>query len=151
MSNEEVIKRFLTEMATQDNRATASPFYYVIRSKRYRLVPRDHGDKSVFVYDGEQYDSEKELRAIFGDDKEEADDAVLEAEEFGLEGYWEEHGMFLTESDAKAHLEVNHYHYSNDAHTYVKHCWRAPQMKAFFEALNRHFNIAREETRDKGV
>lgn len=135
------IKTFLTEMATQDNRGTASPFYFVIRSKKHQLVPIDCGEKATFSYRGEMYSSEEEIRDIFGEDKVAADAAVSEAEEFGLKEYWEEHCMFLTESDAKSHLNKNHYHYSDDAHIYVKHCWRAPAIKDFFESLNRHFEI----------
>ena len=49
--------------------------------------------------------------------------------------------MFLTETDAKRHLELNHYHYSPDAHTYVKHVWRAPRTEAFLRALFDYFGI----------
>jgi len=54
---------------------------------------------------------------------------------------WEERGMFLTETDAKNHLKANYYHYSEDAHTYVKHSWRAPDLKKFFQALYKYFSL----------
>jgi len=48
---------------------------------------------------------------------------------------WREECCFFTDSEAKAHLKANDYHYSSDAHTYVKHFWRAPQVERFFEAV----------------
>lgn len=45
------------------------------------------------------------------------------------------------EEDAERHLRLNHYHYSKNAHTYVDHAWRAPELKQFFEALFKEFNV----------
>lgn len=36
--------------------------------------------------------------------------------------------MFLTEKEAREHLERNHYHYSEDAHTYCMCAWRSPEV-----------------------
>lgn len=38
--------------------------------------------------------------------------------------------MFLTEKDAREHLEKNYYHYSDDAHTYCMCAWRSPVVDA---------------------
>jgi len=57
--------------------------------------------------------------------------------------------MFLTEKDAKEHLSRNNYHYSDWAHTYVKHAWRADYLEEFFKALFKHFNIGNRLIRDE--
>lgn len=36
--------------------------------------------------------------------------------------------MFLTEKEAEEHLKRNHYHYSEDAHTYCMCAWRSPEV-----------------------
>lgn len=43
--------------------------------------------------------------------------------------------MFLTEKDAREHLEKNHYHYSDDAHTYCMCAWRSPVVEHLWKIL----------------
>lgn len=43
--------------------------------------------------------------------------------------------MFLTEKEAREHLERNHYHYSPDAHTYCMSAWRAPEVERLWKIL----------------
>ena len=43
--------------------------------------------------------------------------------------------MFLTEKDAREHLEKNYYHYSDDAHTYCMCAWRSPVVERLWKIL----------------
>lgn len=43
--------------------------------------------------------------------------------------------MFLTEKDAREHLERNYYHYSGDAHTYCMCAWRSPVVERLWKIL----------------
>lgn len=43
--------------------------------------------------------------------------------------------MFLTEKEAREHLERNHYHYSDDAHTYCVSAWRSPEVERLWKVL----------------
>ena len=43
--------------------------------------------------------------------------------------------MFLTEKDAREHLKANHYHYSEDAHTYCMSAWRSPVVEQLWKIL----------------
>lgn len=43
--------------------------------------------------------------------------------------------MFLTQKSAEEHLRANHYHYSEDAHTYAMTAWRSPIVSKLFEIL----------------
>lgn len=43
--------------------------------------------------------------------------------------------MFLTEKEAREHLERNHYHYSEDAHTYCMCAWRSPDVEKLWKIL----------------
>ncbi|WP_069511180.1 hypothetical protein MKY08_06035 [Lysinibacillus sp. FSL M8-0337] len=43
--------------------------------------------------------------------------------------------MFLTKEEAKRHLELNHYHYTKEAHTYAMTAWRAPKVARLLNIL----------------
>lgn len=46
-----------------------------------------------------------------------------------------ENTMFLTQIDAENHLRANHYHYSDDAHTYAMTAWRNPRVEKLVKLL----------------
>lgn len=141
--NLKTIKDFLIEYKTQDNRGTAFPIYYTILDYEKEFIPSDSGEPFIFSEDGllsyEEYCKDNEN---------------IDPEKFlSLPGiYYGEmrqrsfqRGIFLTESDAEEHLKANHYHYSEKAHTYVCHAWRAPKLKTFLEALMAFFDINKGE------
>lgn len=43
--------------------------------------------------------------------------------------------MLITEKEAREHLEKNHYHYSEDAHTYCMFAWRSPEVEKLWKIL----------------
>lgn len=142
--NLEVIENFLSKMRNQDNRCTAAPYFYVIRTEVKDWAPLDNCDEVKYYWQDHTYDSIADVKKSCkenGFSKEETQNALREVQEFGIKYRWEHRGMFLTETDAKEHLRLNHYHYSHNAHTYVDHAWRAPELSAFFEALFAHFQI----------
>lgn len=143
-TNKEAIVKFLTQMAQQDNRSTAAPYFYVIRTKIKRYVPDGSGEDTDFVIDGVVYDSEDDARKSlkeYGEDPDRIKKLIASGKRYDYKMDWEHKGMFLTESDAEMHLKRNNYHYSSDAHTYIDHAWRAPELEAFFVALFKEFNI----------
>lgn len=135
------IIEFLTEMSSQDNRGTAFPYYYVIRDAEYIPTSEDYSYNRVSYYDPLNcvHILEDEYNQLPQTDEEESckDDfnEVYEVKK------WAEKGMFLTEKDAQEHLERNHYHYSDEAHTYVKCAWRAPHLEKFFTNLFEFFGV----------
>ena len=143
--NEQIVRTFLEQMLGQDNRATALPIFYVIRSEVEKQAdPRNCDVVKFYQPDWDQsYNSKEEFEKDMDkegiDDDKEREYLLNQLAEYGIRKEWEEHGMFLTEQDAEGYLKSNHYHYSNNAHTYVKHAWRAPYLKEFFEALFAHF------------
>jgi len=161
MDNKEIIVKFLTAMSTQDNRATAFPIYYVIRTAEWMITDEDYG-----CGDGGDSGGSQRIRYVNNDCHED----VISEEEYEklpdtpediteeLDGpddpatkedytrhcearIWREKCLFLTETDAKEHLRLNSYHYSQDAHTYVHHAWRCPEMKEFLLALFSYFEV----------
>lgn len=147
----EKIKEFLANMVNQDNRSTAFPHYYVIRTQVEEMAPLDNCDERKWYWQDSTYDSIEEIKKICREDgltEREIEEATNEAQEFGIRRRWERRGMFLTESDAKAHLKANYYHYSSNAHDYVEHAWRAPELKEFLENLIAYFEVKRDPTHD---
>jgi hypothetical protein len=149
---EENIKNFLTKMKTQDNRSTAFPYFYVIRSSKLVITDPDYITDEIKYYhpdyDDLTWNTEEEFIDYlrYGLSEEAYEESYIDLELKNLKKIyfvkiWEEHGMFLTEDDAKNHLESNYYHYSSDAHTYVKHSWRAPEMTEFLKNLMIYFKI----------
>lgn len=56
-------------------------------------------------------------------------------EYYALEPIIYENRMFLTQKDAENHLRLNHYHYSDDAHTYAMTAWRSPEVEKLIKIL----------------
>ncbi len=161
MDNKETIVKFLTAMSTQDNRCTAFPIYYVIRDARWVITEEDYviGDSRIVYVNKQDYediiteDEHGKLAEKYDDVSEEDRlNGVCSQEEyrrFCEVCVWQDHGMFLTQTDAEKHLKLNAYHYSEDAHTYVKHAWRAPELEEFLLALFEYFGV--EPRKDKGT
>jgi len=161
MSSKETIVKFLTAMSTQDNRATAFPIYYVIRTAEWMVTDEgygygdnsDSGDRQRIRYVNndchEDVITEEEYDKLPEDLTEEQRASEDLFDQMTQEDYtrhceariWREKGLFLTETDAKEHLRLNAYHYSKDAHTYVHHVWRAPELEGFLLALFSYFDI----------
>lgn len=147
-NNEAIIKEFLQKMVTQDNRSTAFPIFYVIRTEVEEPAPTDNCEFTKWYWQDETYDSLEEIRQYCEENEyseSEIDEAIREAYEYGIRKRWDKRGMFLTETDAENHLKLNHYHYSHNAHTYVEHAWRAPELTEFLSALINHFEIKKEK------
>ena len=149
MEPEKIIKDFLTQMATQSNRGTADIFYYVIRDKTRRLTKDGCGEITVYADaqdDYREFESKEDFAKQSREDDEDITDDEIDTawdnlEELSFTTVYEEKGLFLTETDAEDHLRQNRHHYSYDAYTYVKHAWRAPELKNFFKALFEHFKV----------
>lgn len=152
IENDDTRKRiieFLTEMSSQNNRATAFPYYYTIADERLNYIEDEQGD---FIFDDTQgtirslkevieeaikLDSitleENEtvedicntIGAFFGEDKRiadflEADLSFCKSNRYKQEQETYYEGVFLTESDAKAYLEsTSNHHFGPNPRTYV--------------------------------
>lgn len=156
----DTIITFLQRMSTQENHMTAWPHYFVVRTAKWVITDEDYASgnyriRCVHNDDHETVITEEEYDAL----PVQCEDAVEDESgnkfcqddftRFCEVNVWQEEGMFFTETDAKGHLERNHYHYSKDAHVYCKHAWRAPELENFLLALHKHFGV--EPRKDKGT
>jgi hypothetical protein len=136
------IKDFLNQMASQNNRCTAAPYFYVIRERKKLLAPLENSVISFFYspdVNKKFYDWEEVEKFI----NENSDDgySIEDFLECGEQEISIEHGMFLTFTDAENHLKENYYHYDESAYIYIKHAWRTPGLKRFLKSLFNYFDV----------
>jgi hypothetical protein len=123
----EQIAALLREINAQNNRSTATPYYFVVQSKRWVDTAFD-GDKEVIAEDGHLYTFE-EWEAEGRTEK-----TWNEHTCFSVREDWEDKGVFLTEKAALLFIRANGHHL-NEPRTYVKRFWRNSQMETVMRAL----------------
>lgn len=144
----EFLKSLVAEIDSQDNRCTASPYFYVIQEKEKRVVPDGFEEDTEIYYDGESY-SEEEFRESFGVPEGEDIDAFAysngyEIEWFGFTRDYEERSgsnVFFTERAYRDHVSING-HNLKEPRSFVKHAFRNAEMENLFDALR---DITREQ------
>ena len=103
----EYLKEFITEYNTQDNKATASPYFFVIRD--YESITEEEDD-----------------------DDEEEDDNRSRAQIVT-----KQRNVFFTQKAIDQHMKDNHYHYSDKAYAYLDCAWRNPELEKMLEAIGK--------------
>ncbi len=167
------LRNFMTEVNTQDNRITATPYYYTLRCPKqvfgvkvaddYIWVDRD----SEEIYNPEeeavellQQSEMEELKCRYGailpvgDLPQRSKDVtdrwlIIAAEEGGWTKQWyrmsEEHkGVFFTEKAIFKHLEENKHHYPAGTDTYVEHAYRNPELRNLLEHIGKLVEVPYE-------
>lgn len=154
----EFLRDVMQRMNTQDNRCTATPYFYQIEN--FKNVTSIDGDFEWVLDCEENVDCNEDLNKylmehheekykeycenIAGTDYVEEDLCEFEVECLFEElGYYKWHyerkseliGFFLTEDAAKHHMEINGHNYSHDARTYVSHAFRSPEFEQFLKAV----------------
>lgn len=140
---------FLTELSgkikAQNNRATATPYFYVIHTEKWRVAHDDyhHGDtKQVWVDvksgEGTHYDSKEEAIFDLMEKGHSREEVVNTLEEFTLEKYIEEENVFLTQEAYEDHVRLNGHNLcrGGEYYSYVKHAFRNPEMTGLLNAIH---------------
>jgi acyl carrier protein len=175
------LQALITEINTQDNRATAHPYYFTIASTE-EIIGLDDGFADTYVWvkeGGDEIGDDKDLIEYVKENlKELLEDHTLEAEVvvmldslgvFVLSDFWDNKvdidtleipttdleeiattmdivrygikkqtvykGFFLTESAAEGHLNANRHHYGENAHTYIEHAFRNPELEKLLKSV----------------
>lgn len=152
------LKDLANEIKSQHNRATAMPYFYVIK-KTKRVVGMDasYSDDTVFVdtSSGDYSEFKTEEEAIQyemkgrGIGRAFAEKVVEENyEKFGVLEYEEKHNMFLTYKGLLKHMELNGHNLdrgisypshpfkeSNTLYSYVEHAFRNPEMEQLMKII----------------
>jgi hypothetical protein len=142
------------ELNTQDNRCTATPYFFQIQHKKERTTAEGCGE-TVWVLDGEIHlrTDEDIKKAVFKykewdlkneEDKKKFDELhEYEIEEI-LENKYQKFDVttdyiysnaFLTEKACKQHIEANSHHYT-EPRDFLTYAFRNPELKKVFEFLS---------------
>jgi len=172
VANEETIewlREFMSRLNSQDNRATATPYYYQLRcpvridnvgeSGTFEWRDEDHDTiDDIIVYLRERAEDD-DLFAKYARDKEinltdlnETDnyfDVSTLTEHLGIsKNYYrmseKYKGMFLTEKAALEHLEENKHNYPTGTCTYLDHAYRNPELLSLLEHIGKLVGVPYE-------
>ena len=160
---EEAIKYFQEEVIIAANE-DSEDFEYILEEeptrsfKSWRILKID---KSCDKND-ENYTEGDEILGEYNyiDNSEELVEALndlelIEDDEYMVGNYRNEHHiypdtMFLTNRSCKKHIELNHYHYDADVHSYAMTAWRSPEVEQLWNILQKvDWLKMREETYGK--
>lgn len=148
------------ELNSQNTDSQATPRFWTVGD--YKWVPcHEENAERYSVYlpnDGEAHEIDYFLKEILDRDEltEEELESLgeIECEESAIDWIQENYDdgaslhserkehiirpdtMFLTKAEAKRHIELNHYHYTDEAHTYAMTAWRAPKVERLLKILS---------------
>lgn len=137
---EEFLTEFMMRLNGQDNRSTATPYYFVVQSLD-RVLDQDEW---IWVNEeGGEIDScdvsAEELEERGYDNFEDYAEGELDKYYSKLE-YVDRQGPFLSLEAAENHIESNDYHY-NEPRTYCKGAWRNPELELLLKSVGELINI----------
>lgn len=130
------------EMRNQDNRATASPYYYVVQTTKTLPSDPNFSEEKVWIDSYTMYKTYDEIREDFGVTTDEEVEAIIDSQmdETAIQDVEEEHNVFLTLKGYEEHMKLNGHNYrapfKNNACSYIKHAYRNPEMKRLFEVIH---------------
>ena len=147
---EEAIKYFQKEVIIAANE-DSDEFEYILEEdstrslKSYRFLKID---KSCDKNDEDYTEGDEILEEYnYIDNIEEliealSDCGIIEDDEYMVGNYRNEHHiypntMFLTNRSCKRHIELNHYHYDADVHSYAMTAWRSPEVEKLWDILQK--------------
>ena len=138
------------EINTQDNRATAKPYFFQIQTNEQISVPEGCGTEA-WHYDGSTIETKDEIINTIFEYKDESltKDEIMKLDEWEKEQILEDDGWakcnydykheyqnaFLTEKACKEHIRLNHYNY-NEPVDYLSHASRNPELEKIFRFIS---------------
>ncbi len=143
------LMKLSNELRTQNDRATAKPYFFQIQTNEEIAVPDGCGEKA-WVFDGSKIQTQDEIDQVIFDyyDPKYTMDEIKQMDEWDKfdmlrdQGWREvcfshEHkyqNAFLTEKACREHIRLNHYHYSEPV-DYLRHAFRNPELEMVFRFL----------------
>lgn len=143
------LKDLIQRMNAQDNRATATPYYFVVRTEKWRVAHDEYNSGETrqvrvdFEGDPTTFHSKEEFakwaREYYdGDPEKDIDTLWDKLEEFTEEKYYEDENVFFTKEAYDEHVRLNGHNLGKrgrDFYSYVKHAFRNPELVKMFEAI----------------
>jgi len=144
----EFMQELAKEIKEQDNRATASPYYYVVRAQKEMIAPAGYGDGDYVYYNsqwGEAHSQEEWVEILKQHDEDayyeehhtDVDKFIRECDEFSLHHVDVDDNVFLTYKGYKEHMALNGHNYRHleKPHSYLKYAGCNPEMENLHKAI----------------
>nr|WP_235851676.1 hypothetical protein [Heyndrickxia camelliae] len=155
------LKELQNELNTQDHDIQAAPCFWALMDYRWSPTWEENAERYSIRYDDEgcysleeiveainnnEFDLSDEQKKAFQEiDTDYVDDVLDWVKEHIYEDAYSiperkesfivPNTMFLTKAEAKRHIELNHYHYTSEVHTYAMTSWRAPKIEKLLKIL----------------
>lgn len=122
---------------TQDNRATASPYFFTVRCVSEVPVPDGFTDEIRYVHEGSSF-TEKELKQYCEDN--ELDFELFKnkrCDKYCVRDVAEFKNFFFTEEGYNEHIRLNGHNYGHykEVNSYVDHAFRNPEITQLLNAV----------------
>ena len=134
----EFISHFVKELDTQDNRMTASPYFYVVRGVKVLTAADDRGCDYMYYSpnDSESY-TEEQVKEYCVENELDFDDHVEGLEKFNIQEVDEDENVFFTFEGYKRHIALNGHNYRHYErfNSYVKHAFRNPEIESLLKTI----------------
>ena len=134
------------EIKSQDNRITASPYYYVVKCMNEHPTADGCGEIKKVVDEENDYrlfDSREEAKEMWAKegyyDEDELEEMANKLREYDFKEQFTEENIFFTEHGYNQHMELNSHNYRHNKkfYSYVKHAFRNPEIKKLLEVILR--------------
>lgn len=142
------------ELNIQDNRCTASPYFFQIQEEK--LIPTGEGmGNEIWVHDDIVLRNENDIKEAIFDykewnvDNEEHQKMYNELSNFDIDDILEENfikhyettqltyqNAFITEKACKEHIRLNSYNYTNPV-DYLSHAFRNPELEKLLNFIKK--------------
>lgn len=122
---------------TQDNRATADPYYFTVRCVSEVPVPDGFTDDIRYVHDGTPF-TETELKQYCEDNELDFDSFKdKRCDKYCVRDVAEFKNFFFTEEGYNEHMRLNGHNYGHykEVNSYVDHAFRNPEIESLLEVI----------------
>lgn len=137
-SSLEFLKDLMSKVNTQDNRSTASPYYYVVRGVKKLTAADDRGcGFEYFDSDACESFTEDQLKQYCEENDIDFEEHKERCEKFNVQEVDEYVNVFFTYDGYKKHIELNGHNYRHFERfdSYVMHAFRNPEISQLMEVL----------------
>ena len=130
---------FANQIETQDNRATASPYYYQVRCIKEIAAPKGMTEeKAYYIPEDAETWTEERLKAWCLNEGLDFDDYVEQhCEEYSLQAVSDDKNIFFTKKGFDKHMELNGHNYRDYKrhYPYINCANRNPEIKMLLETV----------------
>lgn len=129
---------FNRRLETQDNRATANPYYFTVRCMRELAAPEGMtGETRYYSADDTECYTEEELIQHCKECEKDPEEFKEKCEVYDAQEVAEHINVFFTEEGYNEHIKLNGHNYRHfkKYYSYVEHAFRNPEIDKLLSSV----------------